>query len=80
MTKNVSWQFILDDFIIVDERDRKLYSMNNTSKEMFKCILEGCSEEDIIKKLSKQYNVDSSIIKRDFENFSSRMLEKGFIE
>lgn len=80
MTKNVSWQFILDDFIIVDERDRKLYSMNNTSKEMFKCVLDGYSVEESVKKLSEHYCVEATVIKKDYETFINKMMEMGFVE
>ena len=63
-------------WVAYDTQTKDTFFLNNTAKEIYDLLKKGLNKEDIINKISSEYDIDKNIIIKDFEEFMKR-LENG---
>lgn len=76
---NISWQFMDEEVYIVNERNQKVYVLDNSAKDFWLAInRHGFAE--IIQDLCDQYCLEKQIIKKDFCDFIEKLNNLELVE
>jgi hypothetical protein len=72
--KYISWQKLQGVVFIIDERNEKIYSLEDISSEIWLLINKGFSNFDITVELLKKYKVDFDQLLNDVNEFIDELL------
>ena len=66
--------------VIFDGEESVLYTFNETAAEIFKMIKKGLSEEEIVEKMVKKYDVKKERAERDVKDMIEELIKKGIVK
>ncbi len=70
-----------NDTILIFDPDRDFFhEFNGTASEMFLLLKEGKTSEEIVTVLVSKYDVDSSTVEKELQNFISKLDKLGVLE
>lgn len=70
-----------NDTILIFDPDRDFFhEFNGTASEMFLLLKEGKTSEEIVAVLVSKYDVDSSTVEKELQNFISKLDKLGVLE
>ena len=84
--ENFVLQEIVDEYLVIPfvteaDRIRVFIKLNSTGHYLWKCLLNGISEEaDLVQALCSEYSIDVMKAKHDVEVFLSLLNEYGCLE
>lgn len=77
--KNVSWQQLDNIVYIVDEITKKHFILKDIGKKIWILIDYNFSYNEIIDKLSNEYNVSKEILLHDMKDFINDLVSKNLL-
>lgn len=83
LKKGLSLNALGDEFVIVaDDINvfRGMVKVNNSGAIIFSLMQEGKKKEDIVKEISKKYDVEKDIVEKDFDEFFEIIHDAGLME
>lgn len=79
LNKSYVIKHVLDSDVLIDisSNYEGIIKLNKTSKDICLYVQKNMSVEEIINELSKKYDVDINILKKDVNDFVNEMIKKG---
>lgn len=78
-SKNISWQLIDNQILIIDEISKKEFVLKEIGKEFWILIKSHHLFKEIVKILSERYNVANDIIISDMKEFTDDLISKKLL-
>lgn len=66
-----------DVIININSNTDDIIKINNTSKDICDCVNKNMTIDEIVDFLSNKYDVETSTLKKDVEEFIKEMIHKG---
>ena len=67
-------------FFIVDAEKETLHELNDMGSFIWNLIVKKRNSEEIIKKISEEFEVSDSQAKKDFNSFIDKLKDKGLVQ
>ena len=80
IAKKHPWRIIEGEAIIVDVRKSKIIHFNDIGTFIWKYLMKRRNIKDVISKISKEYKIQSSSIKKDITEFIGKLIKRGLVE
>lgn len=78
-TPNISWQLLDNEIIIVNEKNKKVYLLQNTAKDFWLAI-DGKNVDDIVSSLYREYSAEYQQLEKDLKEFYENLKNLDLIE
>lgn len=65
---------------VFDSENSELLSFNPTATFIFEKIKKGIDSSKIIKNLEEKYNIKSDLARKDFEDLTAFLIQKGILK
>ena len=66
-------------FFVVDAENETLHELNNLGSFTWNLIIKKKNSEEILKKISEEFEVNSNQAKKDFDGFINKLKVKGLL-
>lgn len=76
---NISWQLLDNEIIIVNEKNKKVYLLQNTAKDFWLAI-DGKNVDDIVSSLYREYSAEYQQLEKDLKEFYENLKNLDLIE
>lgn len=76
---NISWQLLDNEIIIVNEKNKKVYLLQNTAKDFWLAI-DGKNIDDIVSSLYREYSAEYQQLEKDLKEFYENLKNLDLIE
>ena len=76
---NLAFRKIDGIFFIVDAEKETLHELNELGSFTWNLIIKKKNSEEILKKISEEFEVSESQSKKDFNDFINKLKEKGLV-
>lgn len=79
VNKNYVLKHLLDADLLININDEisGVIKLNKTSKDIYSYINDGLNKEEVIEKLSNEYDIDLETLKKDVDEFINEMIQRG---
>ncbi|NLI09681.1 MAG: PqqD family protein [Elusimicrobia bacterium] len=68
-----------DEYFLLDSKEEKLHSLNETGSLIFSLLLKNFKKDAIAKKMATEYEIDDQTAFKDVEEFILVLSKKGII-
>jgi hypothetical protein len=69
-----------DGAVLLNLRTKRYYSLNETGTRIWQLLLEGRAEEEIVRTLTTEYDVDDTIARREMHAVIESLRDSALIE
>lgn len=73
---NALMQKVSDEMVILDSQSGQYYTLNNMATEMLEHLQSGCSIEEVVAHICKEYEVEQSEVLTDLTDMINTLLQK----
>ncbi|HOW26980.1 MAG TPA: PqqD family protein [Elusimicrobiota bacterium] len=77
--QNVAWRKVEDEVVILDLETSVYYSLNSTASRIWELLGEGMAEDDIVEKVSDEYNQSEKVVKKDMTGLIQKMKKEKLL-
>ncbi len=78
-SENVAWRTIVDKALLVNPKDSFIYPLNTVATRIWELMDGKTSSEDIIKRLSEEFEYEESAIQKDTLEFLEELQKANLI-
>ena len=78
--QDLSIKRIADEFFIFDRSQSHIHTFNETGYFFWQLIEEGLHEDDMIRRITMEYDASTAEVKKDLQEFLMKLTTRGIIE
>lgn len=78
--KNLLFQPLGDEAVILNLNDEKYYTLNGMGLRMWQLLTGGMAVDDTVQALLTEYEVEEAVLREDIEKFVQHLQERSLIE